>query len=270
MNARFMIMDTDNNKRMEQVREALDNYMEGRNTQQELKLLKDYFDSAEEIPEDLVPYRELFALLDKETAKPSAEALVRLAQSGTPRRARVWPWIAAACVAVLAVVLTAPPRHTPEPAVRLVDGITAAVDTASGRTESREAVAVSTVPADTTVNVETQPDAVEPSGTSVRKPSRPAPRSVIPDLKTSVSEESLASQDIDLQSLPMKGGTDGLLPDDGEVVPSLPMRLSEEFEQQLATLEQQFREQDDAYIRSLMDNDKEANLAVKAKYISLL
>ena len=262
-------MDTDD-RRMEQVREALDRYMEGLNTQQDLAMLKDFFNSSKEIPDDLLPYRELFAVLGKEAAKPSAEALVRLLKSGTERRIRIWHWLAAACAAALAVVLTAPPRQIPDTSATLADDNTGrpAVDSAVMMTEPEAVMAFNDVAADSALKV--IPDPAEPSESSEMKLEKPAPRAVRPDIKASVSGTRLASQDEILKPLPTEECRDSTSSDTEEYKPSLPMRLSAEFEQQLASLEQEFQEQEEEYIRLLMDNDKEANLAVKANYISLL
>lgn len=110
----------------EDVRELLRRYMEGENTQEELKFLKAFFGNASDLPADLVPYAQMFAIIDKEVPMPSAEALDRFSENQLPaarRRIPLWPFIAAACIATFAVIFLTPPQQKEESmAVAYVEG----------------------------------------------------------------------------------------------------------------------------------------------------
>ena len=110
----------------ENVRELLRRYMEGENTQEEMKQLEAYFSNASDLPADLEPYAQMFAVIDEEMPTPSAEALDRFAEERVlkaRRRIPLWPVVAAACIAAFAVILLAPPQHEEESmAVAYVDG----------------------------------------------------------------------------------------------------------------------------------------------------
>ncbi|MBO4549713.1 MAG: hypothetical protein J5733_03190 [Bacteroidaceae bacterium] len=109
----------------EYVRELLRRYMEGESTQEELKLLKDYFGNASDLPADLVPYAQMFALIDEKMPTPSIEALDKFASptKGERKRLLIWPFIAAACITAFAVILLAPPQQKEESmAIAYVDG----------------------------------------------------------------------------------------------------------------------------------------------------
>ena len=133
----------------ENVRELLRRYMEGDNTQEELKQLKAYFAGSQDLPEDLKAFAQMFAIIDEEMPTPSTEALDRFAEAA-PSPLPLWGsasvsqdkepsmamWhspkggagrglflIAAACIAAFAVILLAPPQHEEESmAVAYVDG----------------------------------------------------------------------------------------------------------------------------------------------------
>ena len=110
----------------EYVRVLLDRYMDGENSQEELKLLKDYFCYTQDLPKDLIPYAQMFTILDEKQQTPSVEALDRFSEVQAPttsRRIPLWPFIAAACIAAFAVILLVPPQQKEESmAVAYVDG----------------------------------------------------------------------------------------------------------------------------------------------------
>lgn len=94
---------------IQHIEKLLDRYMEGENTQDELRELKDYFLQTEDIPESLLPYKEMFEVLEKPTTIPSVEALDSLLQpKQKSNRAMLLPWIAAACVVGLVIMLLRP------------------------------------------------------------------------------------------------------------------------------------------------------------------
>ena len=94
---------------IQHIEKLLDRYMEGENTQDELRELKDYFLQTKDIPESLLPYKEMFEVLEKPTTIPSVEALDSLLQpKQKSNRAMLLPWIVAACVVGLVIMLLRP------------------------------------------------------------------------------------------------------------------------------------------------------------------
>ena len=107
------------------IRELLVRYMDGDCTQEELRQLKEYFGSTKDLPADLAPYGQMFAIIDEKQATPSAEALDRFAegQMAVRRRNPLWPLLAAAaCITAFAVILLAPPQKEENMAIAYVDG----------------------------------------------------------------------------------------------------------------------------------------------------
>ena len=108
------------------IHELLHHYMEGESTQAEMKQLKEYFDGEQDLPVDLIPYAQMFAIIEEETPTPSTEALDRFSEEQvlkTQRRLPLWPFIAAACIAAFAVILLAPPQQEEENmAIAYVEG----------------------------------------------------------------------------------------------------------------------------------------------------
>lgn len=108
------------------IRELLHHYMEGESTQAEMKQIKEYFDGEQDLPVDLMPYAQMFAVIEKETPTPSTEALDKFSEEQvlkTQRRLPLWPFIAAACIAAFAVILLAPPQQEEENmAIAYVEG----------------------------------------------------------------------------------------------------------------------------------------------------
>ena len=109
----------------ENVQEYLDRYMNGENTQEEQKALKEYFVGTKDLPADLLPYAQMFEMLDEKPETPSVEALNRFAEGQKvkpQRRLRLWPLVAAACIAAFAVIFLTPPKHEENMAIAYVDG----------------------------------------------------------------------------------------------------------------------------------------------------
>lgn len=108
------------------IRELLHHYMEGESTQAEMKQIKEYFDGEQDLPVDLMPYAQMFAVIEEETPTPSTEALDKFSEEQvlkTQRRLPLWPFIAAACIAAFAVILLAPPQQEEENlAIAYVEG----------------------------------------------------------------------------------------------------------------------------------------------------
>ena len=109
----------------ENVQAYLSRYMDGESTQEELRLLKEYFSNTEDLPADLAPYAQMFALLEEKPQTPSVEALNRFAGGHAPaarQRVKLWPLVAAACIAAFAVIFLTPPKHDENMAIAYVDG----------------------------------------------------------------------------------------------------------------------------------------------------
>lgn len=109
------------------IRELLARFMEGESTQAEQKLLKEYFGSGQDVPADLRPYAQMFAVIDEKTQTPSTEALDRFAEEqvqAARRRLPLWPFIAAACIATFAFIFLTPPKQDESMAIAYVGGKT--------------------------------------------------------------------------------------------------------------------------------------------------
>lgn len=115
-----------NKVREDKIRELLVRYMEGESTQEEQRVLKEFFRNAENLPADLEPYAQLFAILEEKVQTPTVEALDRFAEGQGPaprRRMPLWPLLAAACIAAFAFIFLTPPREEDENmAIAYVDG----------------------------------------------------------------------------------------------------------------------------------------------------
>ena len=109
----------------ENVQELLTRYMEGESTQEEQRALRQYLINAEELPEELRPYARMFVVLEEKPETPSVEALNRFSKGQIPavrRGVKLWPLVAAACVAAFAVIFLTPPKHDENMAIAYVDG----------------------------------------------------------------------------------------------------------------------------------------------------
>ena len=99
--------------------------MEGESTQAEMKQLKEYFDGEQDLPVDLMPYAQMFAVIEEETPTPSTEALDKFSEEQvqeTQRRLPLWPFIAAACIAAFAFIFLTPPQKEESMAIAYIDG----------------------------------------------------------------------------------------------------------------------------------------------------
>lgn len=109
----------------ENVQEYLARYMEGESTQEEQRLLKEYFGNTKGLPAELRPYAQMFVVLEEKAETPSVEALDRFSEGQIPavrRSVKLWPLVAAACVAAFAVIFLTPPKHDENMAIAYVDG----------------------------------------------------------------------------------------------------------------------------------------------------
>lgn len=111
----------------ENVQEYLDRYMSGESTQEEQRLLKEYFGNTKDLPAELRPYAQMFVVLEEKAETPSVEALDRFSEGQVPavrRGVKLWPLVAAACVAAFAVIFLTPPKYEENMAIAYVDGET--------------------------------------------------------------------------------------------------------------------------------------------------
>lgn len=109
----------------ENVQEYLGRYMEGESSQEELRALKEFFANTKDLPAELAPYAQMFAVLEEKPETPSVEALNRFSEGPVPavrQRVRLWPLVAAACLAAFAVIFLTPPKHEENMAIAYVDG----------------------------------------------------------------------------------------------------------------------------------------------------
>lgn len=68
----------------ENVHRDLDRYLDEESTQEELALLKEYFGNADSLPADLLPYVQMFALIEERQPMPTVEALNRFSEEWMP------------------------------------------------------------------------------------------------------------------------------------------------------------------------------------------
>lgn len=109
----------------ENVQEYLARYMEGESTQEEQRLLKEYFGNTKDLPAELRPYAQMFVMLEEKAETPSVEALDRFSEGQIPavrRSVKLWPLVATACIAAFAVIFLTPPKHDENMAIAYVDG----------------------------------------------------------------------------------------------------------------------------------------------------
>ena len=109
----------------ENVQEYLARYMEGESNQEEQRLLKEYFGNTKDLHAGLRPYAQMFVVLEEKAETPSVEALDRFSEGQIPavrRSVKLWPLVAAACVAAFAVIFLTPPKHDENMAIAYVDG----------------------------------------------------------------------------------------------------------------------------------------------------
>lgn len=99
------------------IQPLLDRYLDGKTTQQEQQLLAQFFALTVELPENLLPYKEMFELLVEPDIVPSQAAISKLALPAPLKHhtIRLWPWVATACAAgIAALVFLSPPKAQTE------------------------------------------------------------------------------------------------------------------------------------------------------------
>lgn len=119
---------------IDKIHELLDRYMEGTNTQEELQELKAFFSESTSLPEELLPYHEMFEMLDTPLPEPTDEELTLFCQINDVEPAaepenelldapkdielkpkiifrRIVPWLSAACIAAVFMLLYTPEKE---------------------------------------------------------------------------------------------------------------------------------------------------------------
>ena len=126
------------------IQELLDRYMDGCESQQDLKELREYFFQTTNLPEEWEVYREMFEVETRPQGIPSLEALQKLAETETHKQSRArLSWIAVAGVAacVLLVFMLQIPKQ--EDAVSSVQPIEHNLHVAENKMEEQKVPAVS-------------------------------------------------------------------------------------------------------------------------------
>lgn len=251
----------------DRIRVCIDHYMEGESTQEELRLLKSYFSGSDEIPADLLPYREMFALLDKEPVRPSADAVERLSRMGAVRKSvLLWPWIAAACAVALLLVLTTPPKGGSAVQPQLAETVIPPPTTpVAGNYDSTETDSVQTVPADTVTRNPSLPDVTQVTLPPVHKTAVAAvSKKSVKDAKSVKSVTAAKEPEAPAPELEIRHE---MTHKDQSVMSFVD---TTGIGRELMALEREFQSQDSLYILSLLNLDEEATLAANSIYVSLL
>lgn len=96
----------------EYIEQLLRRFMDGETIEQEEQFLTEYFSKSDSIPEEWEAYREMFDSFATDAYDFTEEELSTFVKEETPkpRNIKMWPWLAAACVAALLVIFLAPPR----------------------------------------------------------------------------------------------------------------------------------------------------------------
>ena len=63
---------------IDNIYQLLDRYMEGENTQEELCILKKFFKECNNLPDDLLPYRDMFDIPENVTEQELTNSYIRL------------------------------------------------------------------------------------------------------------------------------------------------------------------------------------------------
>lgn len=98
--------------KMEHIEQLLQRFMDGETSEQEEKILEEYFSHDDDIPEEWAAYREMFASFSTDAYDFSEEEKQSFLKEPKKVRARMtWLWLIAACIAALIIVLLPPPRE---------------------------------------------------------------------------------------------------------------------------------------------------------------
>lgn len=97
----------------EYIEQLLTRFMDGETSEQEEQILTDFFSANDSIPEEWEPYREMFASFDTDVYDFKEEELESFVKEEKPktRTIRIWPWLAAACVVGLIIMISFWPNN---------------------------------------------------------------------------------------------------------------------------------------------------------------
>ncbi len=96
----------------EHIAQLLRRFMDGETSEEEEKILEEYFSHDDGIPEEWAAYCEMFASFSTDAYDFSEEEKQSFIKEPKKLRARMsWLWLVAACIAALIIVLLPPPRE---------------------------------------------------------------------------------------------------------------------------------------------------------------
>ena len=98
----------------EYIQEILNRFDKGQTTEAEEDTLKQFFCSAEDIPEEWEAYRELFCGFTTDAFDFSQEEIDAMFTPAPERKRQIWAWLAAACVIGVVALYLTPPKSTGE------------------------------------------------------------------------------------------------------------------------------------------------------------
>ncbi|MBQ8455875.1 MAG: hypothetical protein IJ537_11160 [Bacteroidaceae bacterium] len=130
----------------EDINDLLARYMEGETTQEEQRLIAEYFRATDPLPNEMKPYKQMFDLIGERPEVPTAKALERFAKGQDPSKpplkgeasfaARFSSFkgelervlvrrvllLAAACIAAFVFILLMPQKADENLAIAYIDG----------------------------------------------------------------------------------------------------------------------------------------------------
>jgi len=96
----------------EYIQEILNRFDKGQTTEAEEDTLKQFFCSAEDIPEEWEAYRELFCGFTTDAFDFSQEEIDAMFTPAPKSQRQIWAWLAAACVIGIVALYLTPPKST--------------------------------------------------------------------------------------------------------------------------------------------------------------
>ena len=122
----------------EYIEQLLRRFMDGETTELEEQFLAEYFSRSDSIPEEWEAYREMFESFSTDAYDFTEEELMgethpvppceggrkNAGQQSIHNIIKIWPWLAAACIAALMIVFLVPPREENNQVVVVEDVVT--------------------------------------------------------------------------------------------------------------------------------------------------
>ena len=95
------------------IKELLLRFTEGKTTEEEEEVLKDYFTHSEHIPEEWEAYKDLFSSFDTDTYDFTQEEVDAMFVAEPVKKRTIWPWLSIAGIAAcLLLVFTLYPQKS--------------------------------------------------------------------------------------------------------------------------------------------------------------